>query len=178
MKYIFLLFTFCFFMFTATAQRARVKAVHDGDSYKLEYLSDSTIKWARIIGVDCPAVFSPYTPKAQPYGRAIGDSVRALIRDSLVTVVKKYGRDPFDNDLVCIFYKDNDLAELILFSGWGWYYYDRKLDKDTRKRYKDLASEAKKARRGLWAGREPDPKKYTAPIRPTDWKKKHPKIRL
>lgn len=178
MKYIFLLFTFCFFMFTATAQRARVKAVHDGDSYKLFYLSDSTVKWARMIGVDCPAVYSPYTPKAQPYGRAIGDSVRALIRDSLVTVVKKYGRDPFDNDLVCIFYKDNDLAELILFNGWGWYYYDRKLDKDTRKRYKDLASEAKKAKRGLWAGREPDPKKYTAPIRPTDWKKKHPKIRL
>ncbi len=178
MKNIIFFLAFLTCAFAVNAQRARVKAVHDGDSYKLEYLLDSTIKWVRIIGIDCPAVFSPYTPKAQPYGRSIGDSVRALIRDSLVTVVKKYGRDPFDNDLVRVFYKDNDLAEILLFRGWAWYYYDRKLDKETRKRYKHLAAEAKKAKRGLWAGREPDAKKYTAPVRPTDWKKKNPRIRL
>lgn len=178
MKKIVFLIVFVAITAAVAAQQAIVKAVHDGDSYKLEYLKDSTIKWARIIGIDCPEVFSPYVPAQQPYGRSIGDSVRSLIRDSLVTVVKKYGRDPFDNDLVRVFYKDNDLAEIILFKGWAWYYYDRKLDKDTRKRYKALASEAKKAKRGLWAGREPDPKKYTAPVRPTDWKKKYPRIRL
>lgn len=173
-----LIFIFCAFAALLTAQRATVKAVHDGDSYKLFYLNDSTVKWIRLIGIDCPEVFSPYVPAQQPYGRTIGDSVRALIRDSAVTVIKKYGRDPFDNDLARVFYKDNDLAELLLFKGWAWYYYDRKLDKATRKRYKDLASEAKKAKRGLWAGLEPNPKKHTAPVRPSEWKKKNPRIRL
>lgn len=173
-----LIFIFCAFFGELSAQRAIVKAVHDGDSYKLFYLADSTVKWIRVAGIDCPEVFSPYVPAWQPYGRTIGDSVRAMIRDSAVTVIKKYGVDPFNNDLVKIFYKDNDLAEILLFKGWAWYSYERRLDKQTRKRYKELAAEAKKAKRGLWAGLEPNPKKYTAPVRPSDFKKKNPRIRL
>ena len=75
-------------------QPATVKAVHDGDSYKLSFANaekpDSAV-WVRLYGVDAPEVrFPGVIPFDQPYGRAAADSVRQLIKGQTVLVKYRY----------------------------------------------------------------------------------------
>jgi len=133
---------------------AKVKAVHDGDSYKVEYWNpDSTYKhtiWIRLAGVDCPEVKSDVIKEPQPYGVMIGDTLRKMLKDSTI-FVKFIGTDWLYRPLVVVKLNNGqDLASLLLSNGWAWYYSTTLLNKETRNAYQKMRDKAKKAKKGLW----------------------------
>lgn len=144
-----------------------ITAVHDGDSYYFRGLVPSN-KFARLNGVDCPEISSPYVSKTQPYGREIGDSVRVLLKGRQITYTV-YGLDKLKRPLVGVFVNETDVAEILLTKGWAWYYSPNNLPSATKRLYKSLERAAKKRKLGLWA----DP----AAIKPTAWRKQHPGLK-
>ncbi len=144
-----------------------ITAVHDGDSYYFRGLVPSN-KFARLNGVDCPEISSPYVSKTQPYGREIGDSVRVLLKGRQITYTV-YGLDKLKRPLVGVFVNETDVAEILLTKGWAWYYSPNNLPSATKRLYKSLERAAKKKKLGLWA----DP----AAIKPTAWRKQHPGLK-
>ena len=144
-----------------------ITAVHDGDSYYFRGLVPSN-KFARLNGVDCPEISSPYVRKTQPYGREIGDSVRMLLKGRQITYTV-YGLDKLKRPLVGVFVNETDVAEILLTKGWAWYYSPNNLPSATKRLYKSLERAAKKKKLGLWA----DP----AAIKPTAWRKQHPGLK-
>ncbi len=100
-----------------------VKAVHDGDSYKVEFSGGEKV-WIRLIGVDCPEVVSNHIMKDQPWGRAIADSVRLLIKHDTVyldTMAVKKHRDVYGRLLAEVYLKDATFLPLHLVeNGWAF----------------------------------------------------------
>lgn len=145
----------------------QVRAVHDGDSYRIKR---ADWEWLRGEGLDCPELFSPYVSKEQPYGRAIGDSVRALLKTQYVEI-KTYGLDRHGRTRAQVFLNGQDIAEIILKRGWGWYESNNKLPRETKRKYRDHVAYAKANKLGLWASDE-------TPVRPSEWRKQHPPIEV
>ena len=144
-----------------------ITAVHDGDSYYFRGLVPSN-KFARVNGIDCPEVISPYVGKTQPYGREITDSVRLLLKGKNITYTL-YGVDRLNRPLVSVFLNEQDIAGLILERGWGWYYSPNNLPSASKKHYKKLERAAKKKKIGLWADKDP--------VKPSAWRKRYPGVK-
>ncbi|MGL4640862.1 MAG: thermonuclease family protein [Shewanella sp.] len=148
--------------------KGHVFAVHDGDSYKIQQ-ADQTRDWCRIMNVDAPEVRSPYVADDQPFGRAIADSVRNLIKGKVLSC-KYYGADQFSRPLVRIKIDNQDLGLLLIKKGWAWYSEENqnqsKLPKSLIRQYKSAERKAKKDGVGLWA----DPN----PVRPSAWRAANP----
>jgi endonuclease YncB( thermonuclease family) len=132
----------------AEASRGRfagkVVRVLDGDT--IEVLRDGAAVRVRLAGIDCPE-------KAQPFGKrakqraielAAGHEVGVEILD-----VDRYGRGVGEITLP----DGGSLNARLVGDGLAWWY--RQYSKDER--LGDLESEAKAARRGLWADPEPIP---------------------
>ena len=150
------------FLFSFTCGHSQVvKAIHDGDSYKIKAVVDV---WYRVEGIDCPEVISHLIHVAQPHGVEIGDTIRKLIKGKTVSL-KSYGVDIYGRPRAQVFLEGVDMAELILRNGWGWYYRSNDLDKATRIRYRKLRDYAKRNRLGLWADEKP--------INPAEWRKSY-----
>lgn len=142
-------------------QPATVKAVHDGDSYKLYFADaekpDSAV-WVRLYGVDAPEVrFPGVIPFDQPYGRAAGDSVRQLIKGQTVFVQYRY-TDVYNRPVCEIFFAVKnpeeatdtlDLAQHIVSKGWAWYRTEQKNTKGNSL-MKKIQAYAKEQKVGLW----------------------------
>ena len=148
-------------LFPALVSAQTVRAVHDGDSYKIEGL---VTEWVRIEGVDCPEILWPgHITASQPMGEAVGDSVRELIKGRKVEM-KTYGKDIYGRTLAQITIDGRDLAEIILERGWG-VYIRNDLDKFTRRKYQRLRDYARRNKLGIWA----DPGMVT----PAEWRRTH-----
>lgn len=174
---ILLLFALLILCGVAEAQTsATIKAVHDGDSYRAvwtdyEPVEDTVYRkverneWLRIQGVDCPELYWPgHTTRTQPFARAIGDSVRSLIKGKTVEF-SSYGRDVYGRLLVKITLPDGrDLADVILRKGWG-VYIRNDLEEKQRRRYQRSRDYAKKRELVIWS----DPER----IDPEDWREKY-----
>jgi len=142
-------------------QPATVKAVHDGDSYKLSFANaekpDSAV-WVRLYGVDAPEVrFPGLIPFDQPYGRAAADSVRQLIKGQTVMVKYRYS-DVYKRPVCEIFFTVKnpeqttdtlDLAQYIVSKGWAWYRTEQKNTKGNSL-MKKIQAFAKGQKIGLW----------------------------
>ena len=138
-----------------------VKAVHDGDSYKIDFGSETN--WVRIYGCDSPELISNYVTKDQPFGRQSGNLIRELIKGKTVKVETlfkdQYGR------LVCnVYLNDINLTEYIISNGLGWYMEDAKMEDSLKVKLKADQLTAKAAKKGLWgeSGRK---------VRPETWRK-------
>ena len=127
-------------------QQPVVRAVHDGDSYKIQSV---ITEWVRIEGVDCPEVISNHVSADQPFGRAIGDSVRQLIKGREVKMVT-FGKDRYGRTLVTIEIQGRDLGEILLEKGWG-VYIRNDLPLKQRRKYQRLRDYAKKKKLGIWS---------------------------
>ena len=161
------LFAFLFLLcltISLNAQQLRpaiVKAVHDGDSYKVSFANaekpDSAV-WVRLYGVDAPEVrFPGVIPFDQPYGRAAADSVRQLIKGQTVLVKYRYS-DVYKRPVCEIFFTVKnpepttdtlDLAQYIVLKGWAWYREERKNTKGNNL-LKNIQAYAKEQKAGLW----------------------------
>ena len=142
-------------------QSATVKAVHDGDSYKLSFADaqkpDSAV-WVRLYGVDAPEVrFPGVIPFDQPYGRAAADSVRQLIKGQTVLVKYRYS-DIYKRPVCEVFFTMKnpeqttdtlDLAQHIVSKGWAWYRTEQKNTK-ANSLMKKIQAYAKGQKIGLW----------------------------
>ena len=141
-----------------------VKAVHDGDTYKVEqvqhewapagdtgfvHTETKTVFWVRIEGVGTPELYWPgHITETQPLGREVADSVRWLIKGQRVTL-DLYGVDQYGRKLARITLLDGrDLAEVILSRGWGWYQRND-LPVKTKRRYQRIRDKARDATLGV-----------------------------
>lgn len=155
----------------------KVLRVHDGDSYYVLQSNgvDSSFFWIRIPGLDCPEVISNHITENQPYGVAIGDSIRQLIKGDSV-IIQVIGKDYYFRTLAKITLLDEsgtDLAEYILSKGWAWY-LGSQLDQKTRNSYMAARDKARKAKLGIWSDYKIVGKTtYYNAITPSVWRKTH-----
>lgn len=151
-------------IFGQSISNARVFAVHDGDSYKVRVEGSASKIWVRLWGVDCPEVTSNYIPVAQPYGKAIGDSLRVLLKGKTVQI-DSIGLDIHNRQVVKVFLDSISITDYILSKGWGWYTPDYNNMTDEEVEYlKVIHDDAKTKRIGLWSDSKD-------PIRPSTWRR-------
>ena len=145
----FILILLLFLQFATFAQTATVKAVHDADSYKVQF-DDGRIRWVRLYGVDAPEVVSNKISKDQPYGRQAANNIRALIKGRQVRI-DSVTSDIY-NRLVAKVYLDTiDLTVYTISTGNAWWLNNANIKPEEFNRLKALQEVAKKNKLGLWA---------------------------
>lgn len=127
-----------------------VTRVSDGDTVTLLDRERRPHK-IRLAGIDAPEL-------QQAWGKAAGGALRlALLRRTASAEcdsVDRYGRE------VCTLKLDQqDVCLAMLNAGLAWHYvaYIRNQPRDLARRYAAAEREARQARRGLWAERDPTP---------------------
>jgi endonuclease YncB( thermonuclease family) len=139
----------------ALALVARVVGVTDGDTLTVRG-GGATIK-VRLNGIDCPE-------KGQPFGRAASEYTAKLAFGRDVRVVER-SRDRYGRVVADVFLPDGKcLNQELVRAGLAWW-FQRYAPRDLSLR--KLEEEAREARRGLWADKEPIP--------PWAWRKLSPK---
>lgn len=136
-----------------------VTRVIDADTYIISGVSyrgkPQSIR-VRLVNVDAPELaFVPKRKPAQEYGQNAADSVRNLIEGKNVDLTY-YGLDFFGRVIAFVRIGGVRLDDIILSSGWGWYYkgyHSGKAYKEGKKKME----RAREAKLGLWA--YPDPVK-------------------
>jgi endonuclease YncB( thermonuclease family) len=131
------------------AERWLVVSVHDGDTV-LCLDRDNAQRKVRLVGIDAPEI-------GQPFGTKSRDGLRALVLRKSV-LVHEHGEDRYGRTLGSLEVDGGDVALLMLSSGLAWQ-FTRYSDDEVLAAAED---EARAARRGLWADREPVP--------PWDWR--------
>ena len=134
--------------------RVRVVEVPDGDSLVVQL--DGKRRRVRLQGVDCPE-------RAQRFGPQAREFAQKLVKGQSVTLIK-HGTDQYERVLANVTLGDGrDLAESLVEAGWAWQYRRYSRDADLER----LQSQAKSARRGLWADANPTP--------PWQWRRDNPR---
>lgn len=119
---------------------AKVLAVHDGDSFRVQY-EDGTKEWVRLEGVDCPEVISNHISKNQAFGLQAATFVRDWIKGDTL-LVDSLTTDLYGRTIVSALTKDSvNISEYLVTNGYAWY-----LDKN----YRTLQEQAKDSKLGLW----------------------------
>ena len=124
-----------------------VKAVHDGDSYKIDFGNETV--WIRIHGCDTPELISNYVTKDQPYGRTSGNIIREMIKGKTVKVETLF-KDQFGRLISKVYLDDINLTEYIVSNGLGWYMDDAKMEESLKTKLKTDQLLAKAAKKGLY----------------------------
>lgn len=152
---------------------AVVKAVHDGDSIKVQF-EDGEVSWIRLYGCDAPEVISNYVTKDQPHGRESGDELRKLVKGQSVEVETLF-RDQYGR-MICkvnLIVPDGDrstakidLTLHLISLGLAWWLEEPKMTSETKTGLKSLHEFAKGKMLGLWSqeGRK---------LRPSTWRSRN-----
>jgi len=128
-----------------------VVSVLDGDT--IEVLNKKRPERIRLGGIDCPE-------KRQPFGQEAKDAASALVFGKDVAVQKR-GKDKNGRTLAEVLLSDGtNVNQMLVAEGWCWWYPKHAINGKALKR---LESEARTAKRGLWA----DP----YPVPPWEWQK-------
>jgi len=122
----------------------RVVGVTDGDT--ITVLVDGRARVVRLLGIDAPERRQAYGERAKQFTAtlAFGKTVRVQLRE----------RDRYERLLAEVFLPDGrSLNQELVRAGYAWWF--RRYSRDPI--LARLESEARDARRGLWAGRQPVP---------------------
>lgn len=122
----------------------RVVAVHDGDTITIRTTDDQTVK-IRLAGIDAPE-------SRQPYGTNAKQALSGLVFGKAV-IVGDRGQDRYGRTLGDVVINGRPVGLELVRAGMAWQY--RQYDQSP-----ELAAaeaQARAARRGLWADREPIP---------------------
>ena len=122
----------------------RVVSVHDGDTVTALDAGNVQRK-VRLTGIDAPEI-------GQPFGTKARDRLTALAKGKTVTI-HSHGQDRYGRTLASVDIKGDDLAHRLVADGLAWHY--TRYSKDAG--LAAVEQEARAARRGLWADREPAP---------------------
>ncbi len=152
---------------------AVVKAVHDGDSIKVQF-EDGEVSWIRLYGCDAPEVVSNHVTKDQPHGRESGNELRKLIKGQTVEVETLF-RDQYGR-MICkvkLIVPDGDkspakidLTLHLISLGLAWWLEEPKMSIEVKTELKSLHEYAKGKMLGLWGmeGRK---------LRPSTWRSRN-----
>lgn len=134
----------------AATFEGRVVGVSDGDTITV-LDSTNTQHKIRLSGIDAPE-------KKQPFGQRSKESLSDLVFNKPVTV-ETNKRDKYKRNVGKVLVDGVDANLEQVKRGMAWHYkaYEREQPSIDRKVYADAESEAKAARRGLWADSEPVP---------------------
>jgi len=149
---IFLFIIFAFSSCTAYSQKPKVIKIADGDSFTVLY-PDKHTERIRLHGIDCPESDQPFSKTAKKF-------TSQLIFNKEVTLVKK-GIDRYGRTVALVYFNDSMLLNTeLLKSGLAWHFtrYDK------NQQWEKLEEEARKNRKGLWAGSQ-------EPVAPWFWRK-------
>ena len=122
-----------------------VVAVTDGDT--ISVLHSGKAERIRLNGIDCPE-------KAQPYGHKAKEAASALVFGKGVTV-QTYGQDKYGRTIGEVILPDGqNVNQELVRAGMCWWYRKYAPGDATLER---LETEAREAKRGLWADSHPIP---------------------
>jgi endonuclease YncB( thermonuclease family) len=186
MRYVYLIFSLLYLCslsaqqplteLPATAKKATVYKVHDGDSY---FLIDSTCRDTdgvmhrfkiRLQKVDAPEVFAPGYSISQTYGTEAGNAMRAYLKGRVVWY-DSTGVDFYGNMLAALYVVDStdfitDVSAYAVANGYAWAWVPTRKSKrtDYDRFLLTLQEVAQDEKRGLWGieGKK---------IRPANWRK-------
>jgi len=128
----------------------RVVGVHDGDTITVLDGSNTQIK-VRLDAIDAPEL-------GQPFGQASKQTLSGLVFGKTVKLVEKK-KDRWGRTVGHVIVEGKDTNLAMLDAGMAWHY--RQYSKN--KRLQQAEDEARSAKRGLWADRNPVP--------PWEWRK-------
>lgn len=149
----FILFGLCCYSFASAADFAgKVISILDGDS--IEVLQNNRSIRIRLHGIDCPE-------KGQAFGKRAKQATVALLFGKEV-MLKTFDKDRYGRTLANVILLDGtNVNQLLVKEGWCWW-YRKYAPLDTE--LEQLESEARDAKKGLWA----DP----VPVPPWAWRKR------
>lgn len=128
-----------------TTSACEVVAVTDGDS--LRVLRDGREERIRLHGVDAPERAQPYSSRAKQLASSL---VFGKVVQVQVLEADRYGRT-----VARVLLPDGrDLGHELVREGLAWWYRQYAADDEVLRALED---EARRARRGLWADRSPQP---------------------
>ena len=134
-------------------QSAVATFVADGDTANMKF-GDGSAVVCRIDGIDAPETAKPqYGKPGQPYGDTAKSTLQRMIENKEVTVKISYpekGKN-YNRALCQIEFEGANVSKAMVSEGMAWV-YDRYV-KDPS--LKQAETEAKTAKRGLWADRYP-----------------------
>ena len=130
----------------------RVQTVHDGDTVTCLDEQGRAVK-IRLVGIDAPEHGQPY-----------GDAARAALAAKIGGAVRVSGeaRDQHGRLLGVLWAGDTNVNRALVAEGLAWCFGGFSPDEDIAA----AEAEARKARRGLWAGPHP--------VAPGEWRRLHP----
>lgn len=123
----------------------RAVSILDGDT--IEVLHSNRPERIRLNGIDCPE-------KGQAYGKRAKQAASALVFGKDVTL-QTYGKDKYGRTIADVLLPDGtNVNHELVKNGWCWWYRKYSPGDITLER---LETEAREARRGLWADPQPVP---------------------
>jgi endonuclease YncB( thermonuclease family) len=122
----------------------QVVAVHDGDT--ITVMRSGKGERVRLYGVDCPELSQPYGRNAKHFSseHCFGKVVTVKVTDH-----DRYGRTVGE----VILPDGSSLNRELVKAGLAWWYYQYCNDRSLGQ----LEEEARREKRGLWAGKNPQP---------------------
>ncbi len=162
LKAIFILIAFLLILPTASfAGQFKVNRVIDGDSIKAVG-HDIEIK-VRLVGIDAPERGRKKNDPGQPFSTKATKFLAGLVLNKTVEI-KGYGLDRYNRVLGVVFVNGTNVNLEMVKAGLAEVYRGKHPRLLNAKIYREAESEAKKAKRGLWALGD----KY---ISPKEWRK-------
>lgn len=121
---------------------ARVVEVIDGDTVRVRMGAETVT--VRLEGIDCPEATQPWAARARQFtARALGKAATVHPRT----------RDAYGRTVARIHVEGADLSLELLRAGLAWHFKRYNQEPELAR----LEAEARAARRGLWADRDPIP---------------------
>ncbi len=139
---------------TDSNTNATVLRVVDGDTF-VARLDNEPGEWTiRMLGINTPETVDP-RKSVECFGKEASEKLKALLSPEswiqLADDPKADERDKYDRLLRNVFLPDGtDVNALMVRDGFAYAYLSFPLNADRKKELKQLETEAKKERRGLW----------------------------
>lgn len=129
--------------------RGTVTHVSDGDTVWVRPATGGAPVPVRLQGIDAPEI-------CQPFGEQARHALASRVLHKPVSVDVR-GRDDFDRTLGRVTVQGQDVGAWLVFTGLAWSYRYRQNPGP----YAQLESQARQARRGLWAASGPlEPRQF------------------
>ncbi len=131
------------YLTAADTLTGKVVRIADGDTVTI--LVGANQVRVRLFGIDAPE-------RGQDYSRKSKEALADLVIEKEVRVVV-HDKDRYGRTVGDIYVGDTFVNEKMIKDGWAWNYahYSKS------KHYAELEREAREARKGLWAGKNPIP---------------------
>ena len=134
----------------AATLEGRVVGVHDGDTITVLDASRQQYK-IRLAGIDAPELH-------QAFGSRSKQNLSGLVYNRQVLVEwEKHDRYGRTVGMVLVDGRDANLEQVRAGMAWWYRQYAKEQRPDDRQRYEAAESEARQAKRGLWADQAPVP---------------------